>query len=115
MDAIRQKGPRAIAIVTVPDLAERFGKSKRWASARIRKMQHLKDGPRDVYTTEAWLAEWLAKKSIPAMQWPAKNTSYDPWESLVVPRVIEIVGRLADEGKIRVIRDEPKPDYDPAA
>lgn len=88
-------------IIDVPELARRFGKSTRWATKVMRRMRHVPCG-RQLFTTEEWLAEWLAARSVPQMNWPQNN--YDPLEEVVGSRLIQLVGELARTGKIRVLQ-----------
>ncbi len=74
-------------------------KGKRWARARMRKMRHVTEGS-DIFTTEEWLAEWLAAAAIPQQNWPVHN--YDPLEEIVLSRVIQMLGALARTGAIKV-------------
>ena len=85
--------------ISVAQFAARFSKGTRWARARMRQMRHVADGG-DIYTTEEWLAEWLAAKSIPQQNWPLHN--YDPLEEMVCSRVIQMIGALAREGALKV-------------
>lgn len=84
------------------DVATRFKRSVRWAGLRIREMRHVGDGD-DLYTTEEWLAEWMAAEAVPAMNWPPPGEPLDPLEEAVCARVIAMVGRLAREGKVQVV------------
>jgi len=86
--------------ITVPVLAKRFGKTTRWAAKLMRRMRHVPG--RDPFTTEEWLAEWLAAKSIPQQSWIDKNAALDPLDSFMMNKVIEMVGNLARAGKIEV-------------
>jgi hypothetical protein len=85
--------------ISVEALAARFKRGTRWAAARIRQMRHVQTGG-DLFTTEEWLAEWLAANSVPQANWPVHN--YDPLEEIVCSRVIQMVGELARDGKIAV-------------
>lgn len=87
-------------IVTLEDLRARFGlRSPRAAGALMRKMRHVREGSR-VWTTEEWLAEWLAQKSVVKIE--CQKTVYDPLEDCVVARVVHLVGELAKRGQISV-------------
>ena len=88
--------------VTVAQMAARFGKSTRWAAAVMRRMRHVPGPTRSMFTTEQWLAEWVAMKAIPSQSWPGKSVTYDPLEEVVNSRVIQLVGALAGAGKIVV-------------
>lgn len=85
--------------ISVAELATRFGQGTRWAAARMRKMRHMTTGGQ-MFTTEEWLAEWLAAESVPQQNWPKQNL--DPLEEAVCSRVIEVIGDLTRMGKIRV-------------
>lgn len=87
--------------VTVAEMAARFGKSTRWSAATMRKMRHVPGTARSMFTTEEWLAEWLAAESVPQRNWPKRNL--DPLEEAVCSRVIEVIGDLTRIGKIRVV------------
>lgn len=87
--------------ISVAQLGKRFGKGNRWAAAVMRRMRHVHSG-RDLFTTEEWLAEFLAAQSVPQQNWPQRSTVYDPLEEVVSSRVIQLVGELARAGKIRV-------------
>jgi hypothetical protein len=90
----------AIQPISVAELAKRFQRGTRWASARMRQMRHMKTGGQ-MFTTEEWLAEWLAAESIPQQNWPKQNL--DPLEEAVCSRVIEVIGDLTRLGKIQVL------------
>lgn len=88
-------------VISVEELARRFGRSNRWAAALMRRMRHVGTQAHNMYTTEEWLAEWLAAKSVPQMNWPRSN--YDPLEDVVCSRVIQAIGDLAKAGRIQVV------------
>ncbi len=96
--APRQQRPTGI--LSVHDLAERFNRGPRWAALRMREMRHMSAGG-EMFTTEEWLAEWLAAKSVPQANWPKQNL--DPLEEAVCSRVIALVGDLARAGRIKVV------------
>lgn len=85
--------------IDVPALATRFALGNRAAAALMRKMRHVQVG-RALFTTEEWLAEWLAAEAVPQQNWPKQNL--DPLEEAVNSRVIQIVGELARRGCIEV-------------
>ncbi len=89
----------AIQPISVEQFAARFSKGKRWARARMRRMRHVNDGS-DMFTTEEWLAEWLAAESVPQQNWPVHN--YDPIEEVILSRAIQVIGALARTGAITV-------------
>ena len=93
----------AVNPITVAQLAARFGKSTRWAAAFMRRMRHFPGSARTMFTTEEWLAEWVAAKSLPALNWPPFGEQLDPLEEAVCSRAIQLVGELAARGKIRVL------------
>ena len=72
--------------ISVEELARRFKRGNRWATARMREMRHSCVGGQ-LFTTEEWLAEWLAAESVPQTNWPKQNL--DPLEEAVCSRVIE--------------------------
>lgn len=82
------------------DLAARFGKSNRWAAKLLRRMRHVPG--REPFTTEEWLAEWLAAKSIPQQTWIERSVTIDPLDAFVMRKCVELVGNLARAGKIEV-------------
>lgn len=86
--------------ITVPTLAKRFGKSTRWAAKLMRRMRHVPG--REMFTTEEWLAEWLAAKSIPAQTWIDRSANLDPLDVFLMNKCVEMVGNLARAGKIEV-------------
>ena len=90
----------SIQPISVEDLARRFKRSNRFAARLMRRMRHVPG--RHPYTTEEWLAEWLAAKSVPAQNWPPVGERLDPLEQAVCSRVIEMMGNLARAGKIVV-------------
>jgi hypothetical protein len=89
-------------IITVGQLASRLDISSRRAAALMRKMRHVQIKQR-LWTTEGWLAEWLAAESIPAQNWPPKGQRYDPLEVAVNERVLDLIRRMADAGAVRVV------------
>lgn len=91
-----------VKTITPEQLAERLDIGLRSAYALIREMRHTTHG-RQVWTTEEWLAEWLAAESVPSMNWPKPGQSYDPLEEVLVGRVVQMVGELAARGKIMVL------------
>ena len=74
-------------------------KSRRRAAALMRQMRHVRQG-REMWTTEGWLAVWLAERSVGAAF--KRKATYDPLEEAVVERVVHLVGELAARGAIRV-------------
>lgn len=86
--------------ISVEELGRRFKRGNRWAAARMREMRHSCVGGQ-LFTTEEWLAEWLAAESVPQTNWPKQNM--DPLEEAVCSRVIQIMGELAKAGKIKVL------------
>lgn len=97
------------ALITVEQLAARFGRPMnvfgrqtglRWAARRMRQMRHVETAG-ELFTTEEWLAEWLAAEAVPQVNWPKQNL--DPLEEAVSSRVIQLIGELARSGKIRVV------------
>ena len=78
--------------IDVKELARRFKRGNRWATARMREMRHLSAGG-DLFTTEEWLLEWLVAESVPQTNWPKQNM--DPLEEAVCSRVIQMMGELA--------------------
>ena len=86
--------------ISVAELAARFKRGNRWASSLMRQMRHMKTGGQ-MFTTEEWLAEYLAAESIPQRNWPKQNL--DPLEEAVCSRVIEVIGDLTRLGKIQVL------------
>lgn len=93
-------GVVGVRLLDVHDLAERFGRGARWAAIRMREMRHTTIGS-ELFTTEEWLAEWLAAESVPQTNWPKQNL--DPLEEAVCSRVIALVGDLARAGRIKVV------------
>ncbi len=88
-------------ILNAERLAARFGKGRRWAAKRLRQMRHVEKGG-DIWTTEEWLAEWLAAESVPQTNWPKQHL--DPLEEAVCSRVIQIVGELTKKGHLCVVK-----------
>ena len=86
--------------ISVVELATRFKRGNRWASSLMRKLRHFKVGWQ-MFTTEEWLAEYLAAESVPQRNWPKQNL--DPLEEAVCSRVIEVIGDLTRLGKIQVL------------
>lgn len=94
--------------ISVEMLRGRFSlKSNRGAAALMRRMRHVTTGGR-LYTTEGWLAEWLAAEAVPAMNWPPKHVVYDPLDECVNSMVLKVIGHLADLGAIKVVGSERK-------
>lgn len=87
--------------ISVDGLARRFGKSNRWAAKLMRQMQHIPG--REPFTTEQWLAEWMAEKSIPRQSWINKSTNIDPLDDFMMRKVVEMIGTLARKGMIMCI------------
>lgn len=93
-------------MIGVPELARRFGKSTRWATKVIRRMRHLPCG-KELFTTEEWLAEWLAARSIPQNGFMSGYSFMDPLEEFCMNKVIQMMGEMARKGLIEVKRCEP--------
>lgn len=87
--------------ISAEQLARRFGKGMRWAMMRLREMRHTTIGG-EMFTTEEWLAEYVAAKTLPAANWPKANL--DPLEEAVCSRVIQTLGELARLGRIQVVK-----------
>ncbi len=88
--------------VTVGQLRERFGlPSNRRAIGLLKRMRHLREG-RDYFTTEEWLAEYVASQAVPSMDWPTLAAPYDPLEEAVIARVVQLIGELAARGHLAV-------------
>ena len=85
--------------IDIEMLGARFGKGSRFGASLMRQMRHVRAG-RALFTTEEWLAEWLAAKAVPQTNWPKANL--DPLEEAVCSRVIQMVGELARRGVIEV-------------
>ncbi len=85
--------------IDIAMLGRRFGKGSRFGAALMRRVRHVRVG-RALYTTEEWLAEWLAAEAVPQTNWPKANL--DPLEEAVCSRVIELMGELARRGCIEV-------------
>lgn len=90
--------------IDAAELARRFStprklRGTRWAAAQMRRMRHVVMGG-EMFTTEEWLAEWLAAESIPQTNWPLRD--YDPVDEMILSRVIQLMGALAAQGKIQV-------------
>lgn len=85
--------------IGIEALGARFGRGSRFGAALMRQMRHVRMG-RELFTTEEWLAEWLAAKSVPQTNWPKANL--DPLEEAVCSRVIQLIGDLARRGVIEV-------------
>jgi hypothetical protein len=97
-----------VDVITVEQLAARFGYSTnamgrqegmRWAKGLMRKLRHVEESGQ-LFTTEEWLAEWLAAEAMPQQNWPQQNL--DPLEEAVCSRVMQLLGSLAAQGKIKV-------------
>lgn len=92
------------AVVTTTELHRRFypaDPTMRRACSLMRQMRHVtRKG--ETWTTEAWLAEWLAAEALPEMNWPPKDPVYDPLEECVAQRVLALVRKLAEDGLIQV-------------
>jgi len=89
--------------LSIEQLQMRFNlRSGRAACALMRRMKHVREGKR-MWTTEGWVAEWLATRAIPSTDLPTKAVNFDPLRRLVVDEVVSLIGTLAEEGKIRVI------------
>lgn len=87
--------------ISVAGLARRFGKSNRWAAKLMRQMQHVPG--REPFTTEQWLAEWMAEKSIPRQSWINKSTNLDPLDAFAMRKAVELLGTMARKGQIMII------------
>ena len=86
-------------VVTLEDLRRRFGKpTVRSAKKLLRQMRHVQDGMA-LYTTEAWLAEFLAARAVPAVQ-PKKAPSYNPLEEAVISRAVALVREMVARGEL---------------
>lgn len=80
-------------IITAEQLQVRLGlPSPRVARRVLREMQHKRRG-RDAWTTEEWLAEWLAD-STKAMRDPLARQDMDPLEAVAKRLAREMVGEL---------------------
>lgn len=88
--------------VSAKELGQRFGIGPRRARHLLRRMNHICDG-REMWTTEAWLAEWAASQAIPGRDWPQIDRDREPIDEDVVQRAIELIGMLADRGKLKVV------------
>lgn len=90
-----------VKLVGVRELRERFGLGPRRARRLICRMRHVADGS-EVWTTEGWLAEWLASQALPGSDWPAVDRDREPVDEDVVQRAVELVGVLAERGSVIV-------------
>lgn len=90
----------AATMLSVADLARRFGKGTRWAARRMREMTHRRVGT-ELFTTEEWLAEWLAADAVRPKNWPPGRLA-ESSDAFVCERVIEVIGDLARRGLIIV-------------
>lgn len=84
-------------------MRERFGLGPRRARKLLLSMRHLSDG-KDLWTTEAWLAEWLAARAVPGLgpAWPDPERTREPVDADVIARALELVGALAERGAVRI-------------
>ena len=89
------------AVLGLRELRERFGMGPRRARGLMRRMRHLREG-RDLFTTEAWLAEYVAAAALPGSHWPATDRDREPVDEDVVKRAVELIGVLAGRGQIKV-------------
>jgi hypothetical protein len=89
-------------IIGVREMRERFALGPRRARALLRRMKHLCEG-RDIWTTEQWLAEWCASQAVPGKDWPDFNRDREPIDEDVVQRAVELVGKLAERGAVRIV------------
>jgi hypothetical protein len=81
------------AILNVDQVRVRLGLSSRNVARRVmREMRHKRRG-RDVWTTEEWLAEWLAD-GTKAMRDPLARQDMDPLEGAVKRMAREMIGEL---------------------
>lgn len=94
MNSVRPPNP-----IDVECLGARFNLGSRGGAALMRRMRHVRVG-RALFTTEEWLAEWLAAEAVPQQNWPKQNL--DPLEEAVNSRLIQLVGELARSGMIEV-------------
>lgn len=90
----------APAPISARGLGARFGRSVRWGTERMREMRHVRIG-RELFTTEEWLAEFIAARSIPQTNWPP-STNMDPLEETVKSVALQVIGELARVGQIEV-------------
>lgn len=86
--------------LSVEQLSGRFDLGPRQAAAFMRRLRHVEVAGQ-WFTTEEWLAEWLAAESVPQGNWPKQNI--DPLEEAVSSRVIQVIGELARAGQIKVV------------
>lgn len=97
---------RPVVILGVAEMRGRFsGLGPRAARALIKRMPHIAEG-RQVWTTEAHLAEYLAARAIPGSQWPATDRQREPVDEDVVRRAVELIGVLCQRGVFEVKSDE---------
>lgn len=92
------------AVVSLDTLRVRFGlRSRRAARALMRKMRHVSENTSrgEIWTTEAWIAEWLAARCVQGLDKAAARATYDPLEEAVIERTVRLVGELARRGVIR--------------
>lgn len=81
------------AIITAEQLRARLGLSSSNVARRVmREMRHKRRG-RDCWTTEEWLAEWLAN-STKALRDPLAKQDMDPLEAVAKRLAREMVGEL---------------------
>ena len=89
--------------IGIAEMRGRFGLGPRRARSLLRKMRHLREG-RDLFTTEAWLAEYVAANAVQAAgpKWPDPKRDREPVDEDVVKRAVELIGALAGQGHIKV-------------
>lgn len=86
------------AVVTVEQVRVRFGlRSRKAAFALVRKMRHVSQG-REVWTTEEYLAEWLAANTLPQMNWPPNGMDIDPLELTAKTLAMQVIGEWTKRG-----------------
>ena len=94
---------RPDAPITLAQFQSRFfpsDKGTRRARWLMRQMRHVK-ARGEMWTTEQWVAAWLAEKEVRRMPAP-KAVNYDPLEEAVIERAVRLISDLAGRGVIKV-------------
>ena len=88
----------APAPISASQLAQRFGLTKREAQRWLRELPHVQKGRRR-FTTEDWLAQWMAAH----LKHAPKVCGTSPLDSLVAERAAWCVAELVRQGKLAVL------------
>lgn len=85
-------------LIDAQELSRRFrGLSQVGANRLMRRLPHMRVG-RHRYTTEPWLAGWMASQ----VKHPPMVHGMEPLDRFVIEGVVRVIEKLVAEGKITV-------------